>query len=419
VNDRSIALTDVDIAAGMAYGYEPDVPLQPTSENETRPRAAMEAILLSALQKPPCVISFSGGRDSSAMMALALHVARREGLALPIAATLRVSDSVAASETDWQELVATHLDLQDWVQIAVTDQLDVVGPVATRVMSRHGLLWPFNVHFHVPILEIARGGTLVTGAGGDEVGLSTTTAYAERAIARRRFPSLGQSLAIGLASAPRLVRAAVFAHRHQAMVDKMPWLTPLGRRRVARVSAWDRARIPLGWNRKLLEAIWRARYFRVCRRSFDLLATDYDVRVVHPFTEPGVLMALASAGGFAGLGSRTSVMEGLFGDLLPTTTLQRTTKATFDDATWTEHARRFARSWSGKGVPEHLVNPEILRRHWLERQPRAQSTTLMQVAWLCDHGLFRRVSNNVADHSRDNPWRCPDETSFSDDPDLP
>ena len=39
-----------------------------------------------------------------------------------------------------------------------TDELDSVGPVAQAVLRRHGPLWPFNAHFHMPLLERASGG---------------------------------------------------------------------------------------------------------------------------------------------------------------------------------------------------------------------------------------------------------------------
>ena len=39
----------------------------------------------------------------------------------------------------------------------------MVGPIAQRVLRRHGILWPTNVHVQVPLLEAARGGTLFTG----------------------------------------------------------------------------------------------------------------------------------------------------------------------------------------------------------------------------------------------------------------
>ena len=39
-----------------------------------------------------------------------------------------------------------------------TDELDAVGPYARRALARHGLLWPFNAHFHAPMLEQAAGG---------------------------------------------------------------------------------------------------------------------------------------------------------------------------------------------------------------------------------------------------------------------
>ena len=54
--------------------------------------------------------------------------------------------------------MVAHLQVRDWLRLDVDGELDAVGPVARRVLRRHGLLWPFNVHFHAPMLEAARGG---------------------------------------------------------------------------------------------------------------------------------------------------------------------------------------------------------------------------------------------------------------------
>ena len=54
--------------------------LWPTAD----PRPTLERILLGALQRAPCVVAFSGGRDSSALLAEATRVARVHGLEDPV-----------------------------------------------------------------------------------------------------------------------------------------------------------------------------------------------------------------------------------------------------------------------------------------------------------------------------------------------
>ncbi|PZS33836.1 MAG: hypothetical protein DLM61_04550 [Pseudonocardiales bacterium] len=75
-------------------------------------------------------------------------------------------------------------------------------------------------------------------------------------------------------------------------------------------------------------------------------------------------------------------MTHLFGDLLPRAVLQRTSKATFERAVFTERGRDFAAQWNGSGVDPDLVDPEVLRDIWLSDRPDGGTMVLMQQAWL-------------------------------------
>ena len=136
-------------------------------------------------------MSFSGGRDSSAVLAVAAHVARREGLPLPVPITHRFPSASDTQETEWQEQVIRHLGLDDWVRIDAAGDLDCVGPVAIETLRRHGLLWPCNAYFHAPIFEAAAGGAVLTGVGGDEAfsPSSWAQAFAVHAPARPARPA--------------------------------------------------------------------------------------------------------------------------------------------------------------------------------------------------------------------------------------
>lgn len=356
-----------------------------SSQSAASVREEMERALARALTRAPCLVSFSGGRDSSALLSLAVHVARREGLNLPVPATLVFPGSRDADESEWQDLVLMHLGVTDRIRIDVHEELDAVGPVAGPALSRHGLLWPFNAHFHLPIIERASGGSVVTGFGGDELGRASASARAEQVLALERRPRRSDLSAVGFALSPRVVRTAVEYRRARGELAKLPWLTRAGVARVASALATLRATAPLGWESRLRQRFWRDRYFRVCIGSFKVLADYHDVAMVHPFVEEDVLDALASAGGFRGFGSRSQLMAALFGDLLPATVVERATKGAFSDPLWTATARRFAEAWSGDGVDEELVDPEVLRRHWLSDDRNLLSTTLLQHAWLHDH----------------------------------
>src|SRR3954451_5362253 len=162
------SLTALEISSGLVLPPARRAPALPRLEPGTTPRMAFEAAVRPLLDRSPCLVSFSGGRDSSAVLAAATAIARREGLRLPVPVTHRFPSAALTQETEWQEQVIGHLGLSDWVRIDAADDLDCVGPVATEVLRRHGLLWPCNAYFHAPIFEAAAGGAVLTGVGGDE-----------------------------------------------------------------------------------------------------------------------------------------------------------------------------------------------------------------------------------------------------------
>ena len=108
----------------------------------------------NALLRPPCGVAFSGGRDSSAVLAVAAHVARRDGLPQPIPITKVFPDVPTAEEGSWQESVVRHLGLDDWQRVVIHDELDLVGPLATANLVAHGVVWPPTIHGDVPVVEL-------------------------------------------------------------------------------------------------------------------------------------------------------------------------------------------------------------------------------------------------------------------------
>jgi len=174
-------LTSLDVACGMPLPDERAIDgsrIRSRGKADGRvvdaiagmpPREALERAIRPALLRPPCLVSFSGGRDSAAALAVATELARREGLPLPIPATNIFPSARGADESHWQELLVRHLGLSDWLRMEHDDELDLIGPYAQRVLGTHGVLWPPNTHFHLPLLEEGRGGSMLTGIGGDEL----------------------------------------------------------------------------------------------------------------------------------------------------------------------------------------------------------------------------------------------------------
>ncbi len=378
-------LTPTELAYGVPIGRTGEL-----SRRATRlsPLQAFENELRSALMRPPCLVSFSGGRDSSGILALATHVARSEGLALPIPATLVFEGDAMAEESDWQNLVITHLGVKDWIRYKVpAGSLDAVGPVATSLLRRHGLIWPFNAHFHAPLILQAPGGSMITGFGGDEIGMSSATALAEQALSRTRRLRRSDVAVIGFALSPDVVRRIVFRRRHGRSLARLDYLTNAGRQAVVGSLARADAALPFGWSRLVRTYIARGRYFEIAQRGFELIGQASDTQIHHPFVAEGVLDAFAQEGGWAGLGSRAEIMRRLFGTVLPSEVLDRRSKASFTDPLWTEQALNYATEWSGAGISPieaGLVDAEKLRSHWLSGHPDLLSTSMLQAAWLSD-----------------------------------
>ena len=101
-----------------------------------RPLTALDDAIRPFLRRSPCLVSFSGGRDSSAILAAATALARREGLPLPIPATNRFPHVDESDERPWQEHVVRALRLEDWIRLDFGDELDCVGPVASAALRR-------------------------------------------------------------------------------------------------------------------------------------------------------------------------------------------------------------------------------------------------------------------------------------------
>ena len=323
----------------------------------------------SALSRPPCLVSFSGGLDSSTVLSAAAAVARRERLPLPVAITWRFADVPSTHESDWQESVMAELGLGDWVRLEGGQQLDFVGPIARRMVAAHGVRYPANAHLHLPLLERASGGSLLTGVGGDEF------------LGRWRWHD----------PAPRTMlrelrsRAPAIARRGRALRASTPdleWLRPPAGRR-ARWRMTDDLGDPADWQARIG---WQAgrRRMALTLQTLEDLARVSDTLVGSPFAAPAFLGAAARAGGRRGLGRRPEAMRALLGDRVPEALRHRTTKGRFGGAFWTSATQAAAAAWDGGEVDERLVDPTALRRVWREPEPQLLTALLLQSTLLAD-----------------------------------
>jgi hypothetical protein len=376
-----VVLDDLDVAGGMVVGSLPGTGNWLECEEKSTPRSAIEEVIRKALNRPPCLVSFSGGRDSSALLALAMDVATREGLPAPVPVTARFQ-AAETEEAEWQELVLGHLDTSDWIRVDLADELDLLGPAGSEFLGRHGLRYPQNTHFQDPLFRHALGGSLLSGAGGDE--LFEPHRWGRAALVLSRSVPIRRSdvLVVGAALSPRPVRSRLHYRGQLAMPQ---WLRPSGRRKLSRrVRLWvgdDKVRYDahLDWWR-------RSRYLNHGQRSFQLLAEDRNVQFLAPFSEDQVLRALATEMGRSGFTSRTAAMQSLFGDLLPQAIIERQSKATFLSPLVGPQTRAFAEVAEPEAVlPPELVDPDALRTAWRQEQVDVRSLPALQLCWLAQH----------------------------------
>ncbi|MEL7976756.1 asparagine synthase-related protein [Isoptericola sp. F-RaC21] len=377
-------LTPTEVAVGMPLGLggAPAVPGGPPAPGAPAggARAVLEELTARALRAGPVVVSFSGGRDSSAVLAVAAHVARREGLPLPVPTALVYPGLPHADESGWQRAVLEHLGLTDrLVTVTVTDQERLLGGAARASLARHGLVWPAAAHADALVDAVPPGARLLTGEGGDEVlGVRRVTPWAvARADGRPHGVRHLRELAgtVGGAALPLGPLTA-----RNPWIGAPAWLRGPARAALRRDVA-ARARTPWRYDRATA-AMTRWRVPGVLARNLQALADGRGVRWHHPLQDPRFVRALARDGGAWGFRGRTDTMRFLFSDLLPDPVLARRSKASFNGSRFGADERDFAAGWDGSGVDDRLVDVVALRRHWLGDRPAGSTGPLLHQAWL-------------------------------------
>lgn len=359
--------TPLEIASGVVPGRLRTPPAaHPPTVTALTALTALERSVLPALHRPPCLVSFSGGVDSSFVLAVAARVARRDGLPAPVPVTWRFTGAPRAEESSWQERVVAALPVEDWPRLHADDDLDLIGPVAQRVLTRYGVLHPVNVHLHLPIIELAAGGSLLTGVGGDQI-LSGWRRPGPRPAAptlRARLPG-------------RLVASG----RQRRGQDPFPWLHPAVSRRVFRTYRAQIRSEPRRIGRRIGWHAQRRDLLMSCS-SLHSVAADHHVRVVNPLLDPQFLAALREeVGGARGL-TRCALLAAIAGRALPAAATAPRPKARFLEVFLRAPTRDFARSWDGRGAEVSLVNAAALGELWSRWPIPAGTAGLVQQLWL-------------------------------------
>lgn len=374
LTNEEITPDPVETAVGTVIGLQPGVDPLPRSRR-AMVRAEMERAILGALQRPPCIVAFSGGRDSSAILAVACAVARREQLPLPLPVTLTFPDNPDTFEDDWQNLVISHLGLTEWIRQPAKSP-DNLGHDAMALLRQIGVRFPPNAYMSIQTARHAAGGSFLSGIGGDEVLGSPAPTWLRLLAGRERPSRAAVRVAVGELRGGHLERQA------RAMLSEEPWVRrPTADEAVARIVA------SAGPRYQVIEDVlfrqWtRTRYYQACYQTIQRLCTFCGSEAVTPLLEPGVMAAVGAEAGISGIGSRTEAMVRFFGDLLPPELLQRRTKAHFTRSVAAESTRAFVAQWDGSGVDTDLVDPDVLREVWSRDEPDFRSGMLLQQAAL-------------------------------------
>lgn len=376
----------IELATFMVTGMSdrPDLVAQ-YNEQLTRSdtaRSVLEDFVLRGLQKPPLVIAFSGGRDSSALLAVSAHVARREGLPMPIAFTFRYDGEAEADETAWQELVIKHLNVSDWERAHVGTRHDVIGELAQEFLMKHGLVFPPTLFNNTLPLIRARGGTHMSGEGGDEIFGVRRATILRRILDNPKYLLDKQHLRhAALCFGPRPFRVAAWRYDLERRLSGIDFVKPEVSEQQRRDLAAHVTSEPFNLMRSMGWHL-RRKMIVMFEEGQAAIAQEHDVQHLDPFLEPKLVAAYARMVKPFGLAGRTDAMRVLFADLLPDEVLTRTSKAIFNRGFLTDVGREFARSWQGQGVDTDIVDVDALRAAWLADWPPSQSFGLLQAAWL-------------------------------------
>ncbi len=373
---NSGGLTELEVASGVVVGQVSG----PTFAGDGRhdPIAVLRTLVRPLLASPPCVVAFSGGRDSSALLALLIDVARSEGLPEPLAVTARWSDDEASDESEWQEEVARTIGVRNWEIIRPGTDLDLLGDEATSVLRQLGLLWPAPAYALRPMMRIGAGGSFLTGEGGDEAFGLWPYGRLWSTIRDRKVPRSSDLRGLALGCVPRALRRYRW---RQNLPPYQHWIRPDAFRYLAHVMAADRADDPLRWDR-YQQVNRRRRSTDLSLRTIQRLCALEGTNFIAPFLDERFLAALGAWGGTFGRGDRTEVMSTLFSGVLPGPILARTSKATFGGVFWGPASRTFAHEWDGATFERDLVDPDALRQEWLAPVPVYGSAIPLQAAWL-------------------------------------
>ncbi|MGD9793299.1 MAG: asparagine synthase-related protein [Acidimicrobiia bacterium] len=332
-------------------------------------------------------VLFSGGVDSSLLLALATKVARERGLAEPTAITYRYDAPGSAIDVHYQECAIAHIRATNWA-VLERGTAELIGPDAAAAIATVGVLQPAPSHVHLAAFDLARQAgpspVVMTGEGGDET-FAAQNCTIPRSLAAYTLRHSRQPRQV-LARYRAASRWVFDSGRPPSVTKWFPWLTPEGMSEVKRRRLFP-ARPPAFRRLTAVDRRQRRGYAVDGIAQMSRLADSRGVELVHPLLEDEFVTALTRQLPVRWFTSRSTLIGHLWPGLLPAEVLYRTSKGEFTDAYFGSACREFAARWTGDSLASPYIDNERLRASWLGDQPWP-SAHLLQVAWASECGLI-------------------------------
>jgi hypothetical protein len=368
-------MTALDLATTSMLGREPRSPL-PRAQADVPLDEVLFDVLEPALASGRCLVSFSGGRESSILLAAATSAARSRGHPDPIPATLRYPIPATTRDAKVQESLVARLGLHDWERVEIQDELEIAGPYSLRALREVGALFPPNAYTMLPLLDLAREGWLVTGGVFADFFLYWHWAGLASVLARRRRPRRRDAVLLGAALLPGPPRAAVARRRLRR--PPMPWLREDAAREAERRALAEAASVPVRFDQALARQRTH-RCFGGAQRSLDALAAAAGARPLMPLRSDRYVAAVAATGGRFGFGDRAESVRRVGGHLVPEEILRRRDDPTIQGVLFRGRSRALVESWTGGGVDPDVVDPAVLHEVWSRETVDWRSSALLQL----------------------------------------